>query len=173
MFGAALKGEIDVRKDRGVLYRKHADLGVRVNTPIDGLMLGVNYRRVYTLAEVGWLVENRPYIQLEQKVKSNNKLDWRFRLRQEFRYREEKENSQRSRFRVKLKLPHQLFNAKPFLSNEYFYDLTSHKLSQARIEAGLTFQQFKDVVPRLAFKVTGKQKSQWQTSSAIVLSIAF
>lgn len=173
LFGVDLKGVIDVRKDRGELYKKHADLGARVDVPIDGLMLGVNYRRIYTLAKSGWLLENRPYIQLEQKIKSRNKVDWRFRLRQEFRYREGKVNSQRSRFRAKVKLPYQVFKAKPFISNEYFYDLTAHQLSQTRIEMGLTFKRFKGVTPTLALKVTAKQKTKWQTSSAIVLGIAF
>jgi len=173
LLGANLRGEVEAREDKGVLFRKHADLGLRLHASVKDLTLGVHYRRIYSLAAGRWALENRPYVQLEQKIRANNKLDWRFRVRQEFRDREEKEHSKRSRFRAKVTLPHRLFNAKPYVSHEYYYDLSTHQLSQARIDLGLTFDQFKTVVPRLSFKLTAKQKEKWQTSSALVLSIAF
>ena len=173
VFGARLKGEVDVRKDNGVLLRKHADIGLRLHTSIKGLTLGAHYRRIYTLAVDSWKLENRPYIQLEQKIKGNNKLDWKFRIRQEFREREGREHSKRSRVRAKVFLPYGAFNAKPYASHEYYYDLTAHQLSQARLDLGLSFHQFKAVVPTLSFKITAKQKEKWQTSSTLVLSVAF
>jgi len=171
--GIAFKGDLEARRDDGVLHRKHADIGVRLPLAIKDLTLGVHYRRVYNLEEGGWALENRPYVQLEQKLKGSNKLDWRFRVRQEFRDREGKGHSKRSRLRAKVILPNRIFNAKPFVSHEYYYDLTAHQLSQARIDLGVTFDKFKTVVPQVSFKVVAKQKEKWQTSSAIVLNLAF
>ncbi|MBV1899001.1 MAG: DUF2490 domain-containing protein [Cycloclasticus sp.] len=171
--GVAFKGDIEARRDKGILHRKHADIGVRLPLAIKDLTLGVHYRRVYSLEEDGWALENRPYVQLEQKFKGNNKLDWRLRVRQEFRDREGKGHSKRSRVRAKVVLPKRIFNAKPFVSHEYYYDLTAHQLSQTRVDMGVTFDKFKTVVPQLSFKIVAKQKDKWQTSSAIVLSLAF
>ena len=171
--GLAFKGDLEVRRDNGVLHRKHADIGVRLPLTIKGLTLGVHYRRIYKLEEEGWALENRPYVQLEQKFKGSNKFDWRFRVRQDFRDREGKGHSKRSRLRAKVILPSRVFNAKPFVSHEYYYDLTAHQLSQARIDLGVTFDKFKTVVPRVSIKLVAKQKEQWQTSSALVLSLDF
>jgi len=171
--GLAFKGDFEARRDKGVLHRKHADIGVRLLLAIKDLTLGVHYRRIYSLEENVWALENRPYVQFEQKLNGSNKFDWRFRVRQEFRDREGKGHSKRSRLRAKVILLNRVFNAKPFVSHEYYYDLTAHQLSQARIDLGVTFDKFKTVVPRVSFKVVAKQKEQWQTYSALVLSIAF
>lgn len=151
--GVAFKGDIEARRDKGILHRKHADIGVRLPLAIKDLTLGVHYRRVYSLEEDGWALENRPYVQLEQKFKGNNKLDWRLRVRQEFRDREGKGHSKRSRVRAKVVLPKRIFNAKPFVSHEYYYDLTAHQLSQTRVDMGVTFDKFKTLVPQLSFKI--------------------
>ena len=45
--GVAFKGDIEARRDKGILHRKHADIGVRLPLAIKDLTLGVHYRRVY------------------------------------------------------------------------------------------------------------------------------
>lgn len=173
LLGVSARGEVELRNDQGSLLRKHLDIGLRLHTPIKHLTLGVHYRRIYKLAADGWMFENRPYIQLEKKITGSDKLDWKFRIRQEFREREGRRRSQRSRLRAKATLPYRVFNAKPYVSNEYYYDVTSHQLSQARIDLGLSFHQFKTLVPKLSLKFTAKRKEKWQTTSALVLSVAF
>ena len=166
------KGEVDIRKDAGRLYKKHIDMGVRLPTHIGGLVLGLHYRKIYTYKPGEWELENRPYIQLEKKFRNDHDMVWTLRTRHELRHRNNK-STQRNRLRVKVRLPYTVFNAKPYISNEYYYDVTEHQLSQARIDIGLTFPQFKRMTPTLSYKVTAKQKDKWETSSAFVLGIAF
>lgn len=178
----AMLAAVDFRRDEGHLFRKHYDIGARI--PIDafgeGWSAGFHYRFIYTAAsEGGWNLEKRPYVQLQKKFKTSAvawfpELKWALRTRQEFRFRQQKQNSQRNRLKITAKSTRSFFNAYPFIANEYYYDFLKDDVTKVNVELGMEFSKIKGIKPSLYYKQSSTYKNkEWWPYSGIVLKLAF
>jgi len=180
--GTELKAEVDFRREAGHLFRRHYDVGVRIplSELAKGLSLGLNYRLVYTPADNGgWNLEKRPHMQLQKTFDTAATawfpaLRWGLRSRHEFRFRQQKEDSQRNRIRLKVQSKRAFYTVRPFAANEYYYDFRKDELSKIKAELGLSFNKVYGLKPSLSYKYTSTHKQgEWQSYSALALKLAF
>lgn len=178
----ALLAAVDFRQDEGHLFRKHYDIGARLPIPElgKGWSVGFHYRFVYTPAsEGGWNLEKRPYAQLQKKFNTPAlawfpELKWGVRTRQEFRLRQQKQNSQRNRVKITAKSTRAFFNARPFIGNEYYYDFLKDEVTKVSLELGMELAKIKGIKPSLYYKHTSTYKDEDRvTYSGVVLKLAF
>jgi len=180
--GTELKAEVDFRREAGHLFRRHYDVGVRIplSAWAKGLSLGLNYRMVYTPADHGgWNLEKRPHMQLQKTFDTAAaawfpELRWGLRSRHEFRFRQQKEDSQRNRVRLKIQSKRTFYKVRPFVANEYYYDFRKDELSRIKAELGVSFSKVYGLKPSLSYKYTSTYKQgEWQPYSALALKLAF
>ena len=177
-----LRGEVDYRQDEGHLFKRHYDVGLRapLTSLGEGWTLGLHYRLLYKQAKNrGWEREKRPYIQLQKVFNTSGlawlpEMKWWLRTRHEFRFHEYKDNSQRNRVKLKTRLKQAVFNVRPFISNEYYYDSKKNELTKARFDLGIELPKILGGKPSLYYKHTSTyKKNKWEPYSALVLKLAF
>ena len=177
-----LRGEVDYRQNDGHVFKRHYDVGMRA--PLmslgEGWSLGLHYRLAYKKsAQQRWELEKRPYIQLQKTFNSSSsvwlpELKWWLRTRHEFRFRENKDDSQRHRIKIKTRLKQSVFHVRPFISNEYYYDFYKHELTKVRFDLGVALPKIRAGKPSLYYKHTATHKGHKRESySGLVLKLAF
>jgi len=177
-----LRGEVDYRQEGGHLFRRHYDVGLRgrLTSLGDGWSLGLHYRLVYKqVANRGWGLEKRPYIQIQKAFDTPEsawlpELKWSLRTRHEFRFRQYKEDSQRNRVKLKVKMKQGTYSIRPFISNEYYYDFNKNDLTKVRFDLGVELPRIMGGKPSLYYKHTSTyKKNKWQPYSGLVLKLDF
>ena len=156
-----------------ISYR-HLDLGLQLALPTDW-QLGAHYRALRKKSNTDqWLREDRFYLQAEKRF-SSSRTSWiAIRNRLEFRSRQDKDHAYRYRLRFKLKSTQKLFcRLKPFISNEFFYDLSKHHRSANRFDIGLDLGKVNGFKHSVYLKFVSRQKNgQWVSQSSLVYTIA-
>ena len=155
-----------------ISYR-HLDLGLQLALPTDW-QLGAHYRALRKKSNTDqWLREDRFYLQAEKRF-SSSRTSWiAIRHRLESRSRQDKDHAYRYRISFKFKSTRTLFSRfKPFVSNEYFYDLNKHQRSANRFNIGLDLGRVNGVKHRVYLKFLSRQKNNhWNTQSSLVFKI--
>ena len=173
---------VDFRQKNGHLFRKHFDLGLQSPIPYldKSWLVGAHYRYVYTPANhSGWNLEKRPYLQLQKKFASPAilfipALNWKIRNRQEFRFRQQKNDSKRHRLKVTVKSKNSFLNSHPFIAKEYYYDFLKDEITKSSFELGFQFPKINNIKTKLYYKYTSTyKKAHWQPYSAVVLKLFF
>jgi len=173
---------VDFRQQNEHLFRKHFDLGLRSSIPYldKSWLVSAHYRYVYTPAnQGGWNLEERPYLQLQKKFASPAilfipTLNWKIRNRQEFRFRQQKNDSKRHRLKVTVKSKNSFLNSHPFVAKEYYYDFLKDEITKSSFELGFQFPKINNIKTKLYYKYTSTyKKGHWQPYSAVVLKLFF
>lgn len=179
---STLIAALDIRQQDGQLFRKQLDLGLRMPVSYfgEGWSFGAHYRSISTPSgSSGWTLEKRPYMQLQKVFLSTKNgvipaLKWTIRNRQEFRFRQQKKDSKRYRLKLTAKSKQLIFNTRPFIATEYYYDFLKDKVNKNRLELGLEFAKTHGVKPSVYYKYTSSYKNkQWQAYSAVVIKLSF
>jgi len=156
-------------------YYQHTDLGLAYSGLPGGLVLSMNYRRIYSLSNNSWLVENRPHL--------NATANWKIadyslsnRLRLEYRSRESGGNSWRLRNRFNVAFPVKLtaLGINPYLADDVFYDLSGGGFNQNEFWAGVNFKLPIDIKCGIAYVMPSTKigEGNWKNYNALATSVA-
>ncbi|MFT6077479.1 MAG: hypothetical protein ACJATU_000683, partial [Rickettsiales bacterium] len=133
----------DYRYSQVGLDHRHYDFGLKI--PFwESWSTSINYRLVYKFKDKNnkWKQEKRPHISL-QKVFDYKFIKIELRTRQEYRYKADDTESSRNRSRIMIKSNKKILHLKPFLGNEFFYDLDKKKYNKNRLIGGVSFPKSK------------------------------
>jgi hypothetical protein len=173
---------IDYRHDGSQLFRRHYDAGAKFPLSFlgDGWSFAAHYRNVYTKSDDGtWDLEKRPYGQLQKTFRTSATewfpdLKWGIRTRQEFRFKENREDTTRNRSRIEIKSGKAYLKVKPFISNEFFFDFDEGKYNKNRTILGIGLPKFKGATSSIYFKfVTEIEDGDDDHTSSLVFKVGF
>lgn len=173
ILGIKMSGQIDHRTtdEKGWHYR-HYDIGG--SFPItESWSAAIQYRSVYTLKDGDWILEKRPHTQI-QKTINTNRAKWTIKSRQEYRIRDGKDPALRNRVRVMAKSKSSWKKLKPYIGNEFFYDMEINKYNKNRFLIGFDLTQFELFTPSIAFRhINALSNDKWKTTYTMILKISF
>jgi len=160
-----------------VLYR-HIDIGTQAGFGEDW-KIATHYRRIDRRSDANqWQREDRFYLQAERlfsNIDSNalRFLNLKIRNRIESRTREIKEHAYRHRLRFKLKSKNMLYGVmKPFVSNEFYYDLQKHEYNVNRFDIGVDLGKVRNLKHSVYFKLKSKRNdNHWATKASLVYKL--
>ncbi len=144
-------GDIDFRttNDRGLYYR-HFQTGTII--PIGKTWsASLQYRNIYTKSGEKWKLEKRPKAQI-QKTINTQQLKWSVRSLQEYRIRTGKKDALRNRVRVMAKSNQNWNGLKPFVGNEFFYDMEKNEYNKNWIVVGFDLSKIGLTAPTIYYK---------------------
>ena len=144
-------GDIDFRttNDRGLYYR-HFETGTII--PIGKTWsASLQYRNIYTKSGEKWKLEKRPKAQI-QKTINTQQLKWSVRSLQEYRIRTGKKDALRNRVRVMAKSNQNWNGLKPFVGNEFFYDMEKNEYNKNWIVVGFDLSKTGLTAPTIYYK---------------------
>ncbi len=169
--------DIDYRNNKERLFRRHYDAGIGKKFG-DNFDIAVKYRQIYLQENGHWFLnEERPQIQAVKKFKIENfVLETRFR--HDFRIlKNDAKNSNRSRFRFRIVPEKYFLHLKPFISNEFYYDIENENFSQNRFETGVFFKKFLYFTSSIAFRNDSSKIDEqgywnsWESDQILILRI--
>tara|TARA_Y100000817_G_C16721486_1_gene483821 strand:+ start:218 stop:790 length:573 start_codon:yes stop_codon:yes gene_type:complete len=173
VMGIKMSGQIDHRttEEKGWHYR-HYDIGG--SFPIaESWTAAIQYRSVYTLKDGNWVLEKRPHAQI-QKTINTKAVKWAIKSRQEYRMKDGKDPGLRNRVRIMAKSNSSWKNLKPYIGNEFFYDMDINKYNKNRILIGFDLTQFEFGTPSIAFRhITTLADEKWKTTYTMIFKITF
>lgn len=165
--------ETDYRYNNTGLYYKHYDLGVE--KPLaQNWYIGLNYRAIYVRKNNQWHLEKRPHMQIKKTINTDLvKLSLRTRL--EYRYKSDDSESARNRSKLAIKSQYRILKLKPFISNEWFYDLDKEKYNKNWLAIGAEFPKQKFGKFSIYYKhVTDLESDDnWSSSYSIVSKLSY
>jgi hypothetical protein len=135
--------ETDYRRNESYLKYRHYDLGVKI--PFwQSWATAINYRSVYEFNsdKNKWELEKRPHISLYKTFKTDL-VKIQLKTRQEYRYKTNDTQSARNRVRIIAKSTKEIFKLKPFIGNEFFYDMDKEKYNKNWLFGGVDFPKNK------------------------------
>ena len=160
--------ETDYRYNQTGKYYRHYDFGFAI--PFKKTWsAGANYRVIYVLKNGKWQLEKRPHMQIK-KTFTTKPLKIALRTRLEYRYRHDDTESARNRTKLSLKSQARFLKIKPFISNEWFYDLDQEKYNKNWLAVGGEFPNSKLGRFSIYYKhVTDlEDDNSWSSSYSIV-----
>jgi hypothetical protein len=166
--------ESDYRYNESGLSHRHYDIGIKLPF-LDSWSTSINYRSVYQYKgdKNKWELEKRPHISL-QKVIESEFIKFEFRTRQEYRYRSNKNESARNRFRIMIKSNKAVFQLKPFIGNEAFYDMSKERYNKNWLVIGVAFPKNKFGNYSIYYKyVSDLDKKNWTHDYSIVIKAIY
>ena len=173
VMGIKMSGQIDHRttEEKGWHYR-HYDIGG--SFPIaESWTAAIQYRSVYTLKDGNWVLEKRPHAQI-QKTINTKAVKWAIKSRQEYRMKDGKDPGLRNRVRVMAKSNSSWKNLKPYIGNEFFYDMDINKYNKNRLLIGFDLTQFQFGTPSIAFRhISTLADEKWKTTYTMIFKITF
>ena len=160
-----------------MVYR-HFDIGVQMPA-LESWRFSIHFRGIDRLSDTRqWWREKRFYVQAEKVISGaqTNRLPLfglKIRSRLESRWRDSKEHAYRYRLRLNVKLKRQLLGRlKPFVSNEFYYDLKNDEYNVNRFDIGIDFGKLRKLKHRLYVKFKSKRKdSRWRTETSLVYKL--
>jgi len=171
--GIKMSGQIDHRttEEKGWHYR-HYDIGG--SFPIaKSWTAAIQYRSVYTLKNGDWVLEKRPHAQI-QKTLNTSSVKWTIKSRQEYRIKDAKDPTFRNRVRIMAKSNSSWKKLKPYIGNEFFYDMDINKYNKNRLLIGFDLTQFEFGTPSIAFRhITALSNDSWKTTYTMIFKITF
>ncbi len=176
--GLSLSSELRLARDFSEINYRHLDVGMQVR-PLASWQLAAHYRGIEKKsASRHWLSERRWYLQAERSLPAASM--WllpgchiKIRSRWEARYREGKDRAYRQRLRIKLKAKNKrLAGLKPFVSNEFFYNIDKHGYAINRFDIGAELAGDKNIRHSLYFKfISRRDDHHWLTESSLVYKL--
>ena len=167
--------EVDYRKNKNNLYHRHYDFSIKIPLKYD-LKLSINYRSIHKFRSNNkkWEAEKRPHIALEKSFDTIYTKLW-FRTRQEYRYKYDNTEQARNRIRVKIRSTQNICKIKPFISNEFFYDLDENKYDKNWLAIGADYSKTKFAKYSMYYKYVNKlqKEKNWTGDYAIVLKAIY
>ena len=162
--------DFDWRSNESGFYYQHYDFAKRIKFNNDWSTF-FNYRIIGRVQDgsLSW-VENRPHISIQKNI-SNEAIKWTLRSRQEFRFRKEKDLILRNRFRLMVKSNKHIVKIKPYIGNEFFYDIEKNKYNKNWLVLGfdLTKSQY---APTVYYKyISDLIDGKWISSYTLVFRI--
>lgn len=169
----SLNVETDYRYNNVGLYYRHYDFSIKHSFE-NNWSSSLNYRSAYKYKQNRWYLERRPHIQI-QKVFDTKLLKVLVRTRQEYRYQSDGTESTRNRSRILFKSKKIIWGVKPFLANEWFYDMDDKKYNKNWLSSGIEFPKSKYGKYSIYYKhVTDLEENHnWISSYSIVLKLGY
>tara|TARA_B110000014_G_C20028077_1_gene533762 strand:- start:187 stop:825 length:639 start_codon:yes stop_codon:yes gene_type:complete len=161
-------------KSDDIYYRQY-EIGINYpfNFLIEDLNLNFNLKYAYTKSNNDWSLEKRPHIQIS-KIFSMPNTYIELRTRHEYRLKSDNQETARNRVRIKVTSKNKIFNMKPFVSNELYYDFDEKELTTNRLEAGASILLKNKTEASFYYKlVTDLEDSRWEHNHSITLSLSF
>jgi hypothetical protein len=175
----SLKGQMLFRQENDHLFYQHYDSGVYYKIA-DDFSLGANYRLIYKRSRNGgddnWGLEQRPYLQLQQRNNLNDFVGLNLRYRHEYRIREDHDDIMRGRLRLQLKADQSNNRFRPFISNEFFYDYDIGDYNRNIFSIGTDLPELAGfLTPSIALRVVASKQdaNNWDSRSAIIMHWKF
>lgn len=170
--------ELRMATDFNAILYRHIDIGAQAEFREDW-KIATHYRRVDRRPDTNqWQREARFYLQAERLFsnidsKALTFLNLKIRNRIESRARENKEHAYRHRLRFKLKSKNMLYGEiKPFVSNEFYYDLQKHEYNVNRFDIGVDLGEIRSLKHSLYLKLKSKRKNNhWATEASLVYKL--
>jgi len=133
------------------------------------------YRQAYLELNSGWRKEYRPQLNLAWRGKIG---DWEFRNRHRLEFRHfEGDAKDRIRYRNESvwTAPYKTtkFNLTPFISEEFFYDVTDHNLNLNWLTVGVSHRLTNKSKWKLGYRLQNQEfNNQWSTRHVLVTGIS-
>ena len=168
--GLKLSGEIDYRTNETGLYHRHYDLGTAFSLG-ETWTANIQFRSVYRMKDGQWKLEKRPHGQI-QKTLNTDAVKWTIKSRQEYRIRVGQSNAMRNRFRIMGKSNRAWKNLKPYIANEFFYDMDKKKYNKNWVMVGFDLTKSKIGLPSIYYKyVTDLVDGKWVSTYMMVFKV--
>lgn len=166
--------DIDYRNNKDRVFRRHYDGGIGKRFG-DDFNISVKYRHIYLKKDGNWFLnEERPQIQAVKHFK-NEYVDFETRFRHTYRmFRNNTKNSNRSQARFRFISEKYVLHLKPFISNEFYYEIENENFAQNRFEVGVFFKKFSYFKPSIFFRNDSSninEQGYWNSSQILVLRI--
>ena len=171
VFNLSSYADFDFRttNERGFYYR-HLDIGVNFALA-KTWSASVQYRNIYTKKNGKWKLEKRPKA-LIQKTINTADFKWAFRSLQEYRIRSGKEDALRNRIRVIAKSNNDWNGLKPFVGNEFFYDMESNDYNKNWFVVGFDLSKVDFFSPTIYYKhISDYIDGKWVFTYTMVFKI--
>ena len=171
VLGLNLKGEIDLRTNDSGPFHRHYDAGFSLPF-LDTWSLSIQYRSVFRKKDGQWDLEKRPHVTIE-KVIVSNKVKWSLKSRQEYRIRKNRDDALRNRIRIMAKSQYRFFNLKPYIGNEFFYDMEKNEYNKNWTVFGFDLNKKSFGTPSIYYKyVLDLIDNRWQSSYMLVFKLS-
>jgi hypothetical protein len=167
---------VDYRNKDRALYYKHYDAGVVI--PMESnFKISLNYRLIQKFDDDinKWKLEKRPHTSL-QKLFDFRLVKILLKDRQEYRIKNNGKRSLRNRFKIMLKF-NQIFSLyfKPFISNEFFYDLDKNKYNKNWLSIGIDLPKTKFGKYGFYYKYVANMDNynNWTSDYSLILKASY
>ena len=171
VLGLNLKGEIDLRTNESGPFHRHYDAGFSLPF-LDTWSLSIQYRSVFRKKDGQWDLEKRPHATIE-KVIVSNKIKWSLKSRQEYRIRKNRDDALRNRIRIMAKSQYRFFNLKPYIGNEFFYDMEKNEYNKNWTVFGFDLNKKSFGTPSIYYKyVLDLIDNRWQSTYMLVFKLS-
>jgi len=163
--------DFDWRSNESGFYYQHYDFAKGIKLDNDW-SASFSYRIIGKVQDGGlsWL-ENRPHISIKKTIPSE-KIKWILKSKQEFRFRKEKDLIMRNRFHLMLKSNKQIVKIKPYVGNEFFYDLEKNKYNKNWLVLGFDLTSSNQYAPTVYYKfISDLIDGKWISTYTLVFKI--
>lgn len=174
----SVTGELRIATNYSDISYRHMDAGVQIR-PVEGWEFAAHYRIIRRRSNnERWQREKRFYLQVENIISNADSAVFssvrlKIRNRVESRARQSKDHSYRNRLRFKVKSKNKIWGGvKPFVSNEFYYDLDKHRYNINRIDLGLDLGHMARLKHTLYLKFkSSREDHRWATVTSLVYKL--